>query len=138
GGMARPVLPTLLAAAALIATTLIPTAHAGSPQPGTVDYTQAANRTTDPVVLTGKDLMTGSSQWSVPENVTAAVPSKDIACYDNASNLSNTACPDQTNQYVTPDADSSTVTTGQVEGTATDKILGYHWDPKANNNAGGF
>jgi hypothetical protein len=145
----RVVLSTLLAAGSLAALALIPAAHAGTP--GTVHYSTAAARDTDPVVLTGKDLMTGSSQWSVPENATASVPEKDLVCYSHSLSAD---CPDQPNSYVTPDADTSTVTTGKVEGTATDKILGYKWDGNAfveipfqvdevftrylNNDASGF
>jgi len=114
---------TLLAAAALVTLAAMPSAHAGTP--GVVDPTTPANRDTDAVVLTGKDLMLGSSSWSVPENLTFAVPSKDILCY--AQSQSST-CPDQTNSYVTPDVDTSTITTGKVEGTPTNKVLGYRWD----------
>jgi hypothetical protein len=123
--MARPLLRCLLAAGAVAALTSFP-AHAGTP--GLVDLTTPANRDTDAVVLTGKDLMAGASTWSVPENATFAIPSKDVTCF--IANQ-NTTCPDQTNSYVAPDVDTSAAQSQlPVKGTPTDKLLGYRWDPK--------
>jgi hypothetical protein len=118
-------LPTLIAAATLGAVSLIPAAHAQNPVP-TVDYTVPADHSADPVVLTGKDLMAGASQWAVPENETFAIPSKDVTCFAQSASSS---CPDQFNHYVTPDADTS-VAYDQlgIEGTPTDQIRGYRWD----------
>src|SRR3954452_2268214 len=100
----------------------VPVASGGTP--GTVDYRQAANRSTDPVVLTGKDLMVGSSTWSVPENVTAAVPEKDAACLASATG----GCPGEYNHYVDPDVDTSGAQSQlPIAGTPTDKITGWQW-----------
>jgi hypothetical protein len=129
--MHRPTLPFI--AAALIAAAVAVPAHSAGP--GAPDYSVPAARDTDPVVLTGKDLLVGGSQWSVPENLTAAVPSKDITCYAQSQ---DTSCPDQYNHYVAPDADTSTVTTGKVEGTPTGKILGYRWHADHSPAGGHF
>jgi hypothetical protein len=118
----RHVLSTLLAAGTVAALSAIP-ASAGTP--GTVDFTTPAARDTDPVVLTGKDLLAGSSQWAVPENLTAEVPSKDVTCFAQNQDV---ACPEMYNHYEAPDADTSTVTGDAVQGTPTGKILGYKWD----------
>src|SRR3954462_12402603 len=124
--MARPLRPTLAAAAALAATSLIPTAHAGTP--GVVDYTTAAKRDTDAVVITGKDLLVGSSTWSVPENATFAVPSEDATCFIANQDVS---CPDQYNHYVTPEVDTADAQSQlPVAGTPTNRILGYRYNAK--------
>jgi hypothetical protein len=103
---------------------VIPAAHAGTP--GTVDYTVAANRSTDPIVLTGKDLMAGTSTWSVPENATFAVPEKDATCFINDRAIS---CPEQYNHYVDPDVDTSGAQSQlPIQGTPTNQILGYRYD----------
>src|SRR3954453_15945857 len=120
--MLRPALLTSLSVALLAAAFAIP-AHSATP--GAPDFSTPAARDTDPVVLTGKDLLAGGSQWSVPENLTAAVPSKDATCYAQSQ---STNCPDQYNHYVDPDFDSSTVTGDNVKGTPTDAILGYRWN----------
>ena len=113
----------LLVTAAIAAVAAIPAAHAGTP--GTVDYTKAAQRDTDPVVLTGKDLMVGGSTWSVPENLTAAVPEKDAQCMASATS----GCPGAYNHYVDPDVDTSGPQSQlPITGTPTDKILGYRWN----------
>ncbi|MCW2990267.1 MAG: hypothetical protein JWM73_861, partial [Solirubrobacterales bacterium] len=119
---ARHVLSTLAAAGTLAALSVLP-AHGAAP--GVVDLTVPAARDTDPVVLTGKDLLAGGSVWSVPENLTAAVPEKDAACFVENQDV---ACPDQYNHYQDPDADTAAVTAGNVEGTPVDKLLGYKWD----------
>ena len=119
----RPALVALSCAATLIAALASIPAHAGTP--AAPDFTIPAARETDPVVLTGKDLLAGGSVWSVPENLSAAVPSKDATCFVENQGVE---CPDQYNHYVDPDADTSTATAGQLEGTPTDKILGYRWD----------
>src|SRR4051794_7071456 len=127
--MARPVLPMLAAVAAIGATALIPTAHAGTP--GTVDYTQAAKRDTDPVVLTGKDLMASSSTWSVPENATFAAPSEDAICFLENQDVS---CPDQPNHYVTPEVDTSGAQSQlPIQGTPTGKVTGWRYDTKTHS-----
>src|SRR4051812_45927868 len=98
--MHRPIaLPAILAACAAAAAMVVP-AHGA---PGPPDLSVPAARDTDPVVLTGKDLLVGGSQWSVPENLTLAVPSKDITCYAQSQ---DTNCPDEYNHYVDPDVDS--------------------------------
>ncbi len=119
----RPALVALSCAATLIAALASIPAHAGTP--AAPDFTIPAARETDPVVLTGKDLLAGGSVWSVPENLSAAVPSKDATCFVENQGVE---CPDQYNHYVDPDADTSTATAGQLEGTPTDKILGFRWD----------
>jgi len=112
----------LAAAASLALLGALPAAHAGTP--GTVDYTQAAARDTDPVVLTGRDLMVGSTTWSVPENLTAAVPGEDAQCIPSATS----GCDGAYNHYVTPDVDTSgTQSQLPIEGTPTDKISGWQW-----------
>jgi hypothetical protein len=143
-------LPARLTASALaIAALAALPAHAQLP--GTVDLTTPAARDTDPVVLTGKDLLAGGSVWSVPENLTAAVPEKDMQCMLEQQDI---VCPDEYNHYQAPDVDTATVTAGQVEGTPVDKLLGYKWDGSKfvqipfqvdevftrylNNNASGF
>src|SRR3954452_656472 len=130
--MPRPIaLSALLAACAATAALVVP-AHGA---PGAPDLTVPAARDTDPVVITGKDLLVGGSQWSVPENLTLAVPSKDITCYAQSQ---STNCPDEYNHYVEPDVDSSTATGDNVQGTPTAKILGYRWktDNGKGNNGG--
>src|SRR3954469_24477875 len=130
--MHRPIaLSALLAACAATAALVVP-AHGAA---GVPDLTVPASRDTDPVVLTGKDLLVGGSQWSVPENLTLAVPSKDITCYAQSQ---STNCPDEYNHYVEPDADSSTATGDNVQGTPPAKILGYRWktDNGKGNNGG--
>jgi hypothetical protein len=123
--MHRPALLALLSAA-LIAATVLP-AHGA---PGAPDFSTPAARDTDPVVLTGKDLLAGGSQWSVPENLTLAIPSKDVVtCMAQGA--------DCYNHYEQPDADSSTVTGDNVQGTPTGKILGYRWHPSNGNPNGG-
>src|SRR6476661_4818514 len=118
----------LLPAAALIATlSAVPTgATAGA---GVPDLTTPAARDTDPVVLTGKDLLAGGSVWSVPENLTAAVPEKDMQCFAEHQDVT---CDDQYNHYQDPDVDTATVTGGAVEGTPVDKLLGYRWKTTPN------
>ena len=96
------------------------------PVPGTVDPAVPAARDTDPVVLTGKDLLAGGSVWSVPENVNAAVPGKDLQCFVEEQGIE--CGPDQYNHYQEPDADTATVTGEQVKGTPADNLLGYRWD----------
>ncbi|MEA2273248.1 MAG: hypothetical protein QOI98_1956 [Solirubrobacteraceae bacterium] len=139
---------TLLVTAAVIGAVAVPAHSAGVP--GVVDYTIPAARDTDPVVLTGKDFGVDTS-WSVPQNLTFAIPEKDLPCYVASQ---DTSCPDEHNHYVEPDVDTATFTAGKVEGTAVDKILGYKWDGKAfvqipfqvdevftrylNNDASGF
>ncbi|MFL5843379.1 MAG: hypothetical protein ACJ762_01715 [Solirubrobacteraceae bacterium] len=143
-------LPARLAASALVIAALgaLP-AHAQSP--GVVDLSTPAARDTDAVVLTGKDLLAGSSVWSVPENLTLAVPEKDLACYAQEQAAD---CPGEYNHYQAPDVDTAALTAGQVEGTPVDKLLGYRWDGSKfvqipfqvdevftrylNNNASGF
>jgi hypothetical protein len=143
-------LPLRLAASALavMALSALP-AHAGAP--GIVDLTTPAARDTDPVVLTGKDLLAGGSVWAVPENLTAAIPEKDMQCMAENQNV---ACPEGYNHFQEPDADTATVTGDQVTGTPVDRLLGYRWDGKEfvqipfqvdevfthylNNNASGF
>lgn len=123
--MARsPLLSTLLAAGTVAVLSVIP-AHAGAP--GVVDLTTPAARDTDPVILTGKDLLAGGSVWSVPENLTVAVPSKDATCFAEAQDVD---CGEAAyNHYVEPDADTATATNAAgVEGTPTDKLRGYKWD----------
>ena len=62
--MARlPLLSTLLALGTVAALSAIP-AHASAP--GVVDLTTPAARETDPVVLTGKDLLAGGSSGRSP------------------------------------------------------------------------
>src|SRR3954468_14703722 len=107
--MHRPIaLSALLAACAATAALVVP-AHGA---PGAPDLSVPAARDTDPVVLTGKDLLAGGGVWSVPENLTLAVPSKDlVTCYAQSA--------DCYNHYEQPDFDSSTVTSGNdlhVEG----------------------
>src|SRR3954469_15311632 len=106
---ARHVLTTLLAAGTVAALSSIP-ANAGTP--GTVDFTTPAARDTDAVVLTGKDLLAGSNQWAVPENLTLAIPSKDVTCF--AQNQ-DTTCPDMYNHYEKPDVDTSDATGDAVQ-----------------------
>ena len=124
--MHRPALLALLSAGLIAATIVIPAQGA----PGAPDFSVPAARDTDPVVLTGKDLLAGGSQWSVPENLTAAIPSKDLVTC-NAPGAG-----DCFNHYEAPDADSSTVTGDNVKGTPTDKILGYRWHPSGGQNGG--
>src|SRR3954470_77909 len=127
--MHRPIaLPAILAACAATAALVVP-AHGA---PGAPDLSVPAARDTDPVVLTGKDLLAGGSQWSVPENLTFAVPSKDLVTC-NAPGAG-----DCYNHYEAPDADSSTITGDNVQGTPTGKILGYRWktDNGKGNNGG--
>src|SRR5437868_4258077 len=97
----KPRLPLLLVTTALAAAASIPAAHGSTP--GTVDPTVPAARDTDPVVLTGKDLLAGSSVWAVPENLTVAVPEKDAQCMASATS----GCPGEYNHYVEPDVDTS-------------------------------
>jgi hypothetical protein len=130
--MTRPTLLALLSAVLLAAAFAIPTAHGQTGVPGVVDPTVPADRSADAVVLTGKDLMAGSSQWSVPENLTLAVPSKDITCFAQSQ---GSTCPDQFNHYVEPDADTApTENQLGIEGTPTGLIRGYRWNPKAGKD----
>src|SRR4051794_29487502 len=98
--MARIALSLLLTATALAATA--PTVL-GQGTPGTVDPTVPAARDTDPVVLTGRDLLAGSNVWSVPENLTVAIPEKDAQCIASATN----GCDGEFNHYVEPDVDTA-------------------------------
>jgi hypothetical protein len=139
---------TLVATAAVIGAIAVPAHSAGIP--GVVDYTVPAARETEPVVITGRDFGVDTN-WSVPQNLTFAVPEKDLACYLASQ---DTSCPDEHNHYVEPDIDTATFTAGKVEGTPTDKLLGYRWNGKAfeqipfqvdevftrylNNDASGF
>jgi hypothetical protein len=115
-----------LALTATVVLTAVAAIPAHGSTPGTVDPTVPAARDTDPVVLTGKDLLAGSSAWSVPENLTVAIPEKDAQCLQGATN----GCGDGTeNHYVDPDVDTAgTQSQLPVQGTATNKILGYKWD----------
>src|SRR5688500_12497511 len=106
----RVALPLLLVAglAAIPAQGQVPAV----PTPGAVDPTVPAARDTDHVVLTGKDLLAGSSVWSVPENVNAAVPGKDMQCFVEEQGIE--CGPDQYNHYQEADADTATATGDQV------------------------
>ena len=128
--MARTLIAALLAAGTVAGLGVLP-AHAGVP--GLVDLTVPAARDTDPVVLTGRDLLAGGSIWAVPENLTLAVPEKDMTCFVANQDI---ACPDQYNHYQDPDVDTATVTAGRVEGTPVDKLLGYRWQPNPGANGG--
>src|SRR4051812_41372139 len=136
---ARRVLLTLLAAGTVAGLSALP-ANAGTP--GTVDLTTPAARDTDAVVLTGKDLLAGSpvtnggATWQVPENLTLDAPSKDLPCFvqansdpvpTNPDDLTSNCGPEYYNHYEDPDADTSSATTN-IEGTPTNRILGYRWD----------
>lgn len=117
--MTRPALTALLAAGLAA----LPAASAAAP--GAVDPTVPAARDTDPVVLTGRDLMAGSGTWAAPENLTAAVPGKDLTCY--AASGSST-CPDQYNHYQEPDLDTAGAQSRlPIEGTPNGRIVGYRW-----------
>src|SRR4051812_45126328 len=129
--MTRPTLLALLSAALITAAFAIPSAHATG-VPGAPDYTVPADRSADAIVLTGKDMLAGGSTWAVPENMTAAVPSKDAVCL--AQNAS-ASCPDQWNHYVDPDVDTApTQNQLPISGTPTDLIRGYRW--KTDNGKG--
>jgi hypothetical protein len=126
--MTRPTLLVALAAALLVAAFAIPAAHGQTGVPGVVDPTVPADRSADAVVLTGKDLLAGSATWAVPENLTLAVPSKDVTCFAQSQ---GSTCPDQFNHYVAPDADTApTESQLGVEGTPTNLIRGYRWNGK--------
>src|SRR3954464_14074430 len=119
--MARPTFLVLAATGMLAAAAVVP-AHSATGVPGVPDYTVAADRSADPVVVTGKDLMAGSSTWSVPENLTVAAPSKDVTCFAQSQGAN---CPDQFNHYVEPDVDTApTQNQLGVEGTPTGLIRG--------------
>src|SRR4051794_39153341 len=136
---ARHVLVTLLVAGTAAGLGSIP-ASAGTP--GTVDFTTPAQRDTDAVVLTGKDLMAGNdvssdgTVWTVPENLTVDGPAKDLPCYvqnntdpipSDPNDLNSDCGPGYYNHYENPDADSATATQN-IEGTPTNRILGYRWN----------
>jgi len=115
--------------------------------PGTVNPTVPAARDTDPVVLTGKDLLAGGNTWAAPENLNAAIPGRDLQCYVEEQGAS---CPEEYNKYQAPDVETG----GPVEGTPTDRLLGFRWNGRAfeqipfqvdevftrylNNNRSGF
>ena len=141
-------LSTLAVTAAVVGVVAVPASSAGLP--GVVDYTIPAARDTEPVVLTGRDFGVDTN-WSVPQNLTFLVPEKDLQCFVEAQDL---ACPDEHNHYVEPDIDTASFTAGKVEGTPTERLLGYRWNGKGfeqipfqvdevftrylNNNASGF
>src|SRR5919107_5943 len=108
--MAREVIGTLLAPGTVAALGALP-AHGALP--GLPDPSVPAARDTDPVVLTGKDLLAGGD-WSVPENLTLAIPEKDVSCFIENQDIS---CPEEYNHYQEPDLDTAAVTGDQVQGT---------------------
>src|SRR4051794_29074046 len=136
---ARHVLITLLVAGTAAGLSSIP-ANAGTP--GTVDFTTPAQRDTDAVVLTGKDLMVGSpvtnggAVWTVPENLTFDAPSKDLPCFvqnntdpvpTDPNDINSDCGSGYYNHYEDADVDTSRTTTN-ISGTPTDRVLGYRWD----------
>ena len=118
-------LSTLAVTAATVGAIAVPASSQGVP--GVVDLTVPAARETEPVVLTGRDFGV-DTKWSVPQNLTFLVPEKDLQCFIEEQDL---VCPDEHSQYVEPDVDTAKFTAGKVEGTPTDKLLGYRWDGKS-------
>jgi hypothetical protein len=141
--MRRATFSLLLLAAAL----LVPS-FAGAGVPGAVDPTVPAARDTDPVVLTGAQFGVDGS-WSVPANLTFRQPEADLTecqAHVDPSQIGDptqggagsigkavsTGCPegyDTHNHYAPPTVDTAQVTGDKIQGTPTDKLLGYHWDP---------
>jgi hypothetical protein len=106
------------------AAVLIAPASAGAAgAPGVTDFTVAAKRDTEPIVLTGAQL----GDWSVPANQTAKLPLTDVPDCPNPDGATrNKDC--SHNQYVPPEADSGN---RAGDGTPTHELLGYHWDGHA-------
>ncbi|MEJ7785284.1 MAG: hypothetical protein WKF96_10810 [Solirubrobacteraceae bacterium] len=129
---ARPVLAALLVAGAAAGLGSLP-AHAGLP--GVVDLSVPAARDTDPVVLTGKEILASGSDWATPENLNAAITQKDVACFAENQDV---VCPEAYNHYQEPDADTATATSDSVEGTTIERILGYRWKTTPGKNGGHF
>src|SRR3954454_14654153 len=121
-----------LASAALLTALLAPQlSSAGSP---VVDPTVPAARDADAVVLTGKDF----PGWSAPANQTAKLPLTDLT----GDPVTNEPAPGggctsfdakcDHNHYAQPDFDSQEV--APQEGVATDKLIGYRWNPEAGKD----
>jgi hypothetical protein len=82
------------------------------------DLTEAAVRTTEPVVISGSAFGT----WAAPAELTAKAPSVAGAeCLDGDNSCSH-------NQYETPEVASGAAL---GEGTPVDALIGYRWDPAA-------
>ena len=113
-------------------------ALAWTPPAGAQDITAAANRDTDPVVLTGKEL----GRWAAPANQTARLPLMDFADCGKlqppdtddplgggadliTSFIETDGCPH--NHYAGADAD-----TGDAlgRGTPVERLLGYRWNDR--------
>jgi hypothetical protein len=135
------VLAILAAAAAAAATVAAPVAS------GAVDPTIPAARDAEPVVLTGAQFGVDGA-WSVPANLTFRQPEADLTecqvhvdpskigdpTQGGAGSIGQAVAPgcpagyDSHSHYGTPTLDTAQVTTGHVEGTPVDRILGYRWD----------
>jgi hypothetical protein len=114
-----------LAVLALLAALVVP-ALSTAGVPGVVDPTVPAARDTDPVVLTGAQFGVDGS-WSVPANLTFRAPLSDVV---ECQGIPGVTCDAPHNNYAQPQVDTSTVTGDAVQGTPTDKILGYRWDSR--------
>src|SRR3954454_8618517 len=121
--------PVPLAAALLIIASIAPQiSNAGSP---VADPTVPAARDADAVVLTGKDF----PGWAAAANQTAKLPLTDLT----GDPITSEPAPGQGctsfdakcahNHYAKPDFDSQDL--APQKGVATDKLIGYRWNPKA-------
>ena len=121
------VLSTAIAAALATAVTAL----GASP---VVDPTVPAKHDADPIILTGLDF----PQWSARSNQTAKLPLTDLQDCSGTVDPSRGGSPNdwlvadsdcEHNHYATPEVD-----TGDKlgDGTPTDRLLGYRWNPKAN------
>jgi hypothetical protein len=121
-------LAPLATAAVLTALAAPQLSSAGSP---VVDPTVPAARDAEAVVLTGRDF----PGWAAPANQTAKLPLTDLTG-DPITNEPPTGQGCTTfdakcvhNHYAKPDLDSQDV--APQKGVATDKLLGYRWNPQA-------
>src|SRR4051794_26695513 len=114
---------TALAAAAVLVAVLVPALAWGALPLPVVDPTTPAARDTEPVILTGKDF----PDWSARANATVKLPLTDLIGCNEAQNDRDECAH---NHYEPPEVDTGG-TLG--EGVATDRLLGYRWDPAAKS-----
>jgi hypothetical protein len=84
-----------------------------------VDPTVTAAHDADPVVLKGSDF----AGWAVPANQTVKLPLTDLASCQSFDEQCDH------NHYAPPEVDSQSV--APQAGVATNRLLGYRWNPKA-------
>src|SRR5947209_6051241 len=91
----------------------------GSPLP-VVDPTVAADRSVEPVVLTGANF----PDWAAPSDINAKLPLTDLKdCQTFDDKCAH-------NHYAPPDVEINPEDYGYPEGVPTDRLLGYRWDGK--------